>query len=99
MSFEDDSNRSKMRRFNLEEEYDAIGKLDDPVEQGYRSGPLILQAGTDAHPELDRRFIITVMLHNARFHPVPGDENNQRDVGLIRWCEEQLCANSGSFEA
>lgn len=90
MSTSDELNRRMARRFNLEEEYDKIKELDDPEEQGYRSGPLICQAGTDAHPDLPRELVITIILRNAQSHPMGGENNIARDAGLTRWCLEQL---------
>lgn len=66
-----------------------IDKIEDPEEQGYQAAPVLCKvAGCTAWD----------MLMATKFGPSDGHPTNKaRDVGVMRWCQEQI--NSGSFEA
>ena len=65
------------------DEFERIGELKDYEEQGYQSAPYLHQACGLSLTDMLARVIATQ----------PEDqkpEDQKRDAGVIRWCNEQL---------
>lgn len=60
-----------------------IEKLDDPLEQGYQSAPILAESAGMGPRELARRIISAATVND---HGI----NHVRDLGVIRWCLERI---------
>lgn len=67
---------------NIETELKRIEtEITDPEQQGYEAAPLICEI-TGIDP--------TDLLIHILQYPSGEDSNSYRDVGVVRWCREQL---------